>query len=165
MKIGDFGLSISTLSRDETHLTAGGTILGTPAFASPEQLRGDELDVRSDIYSVGATLFYLLCGRAPFEEANVVKLVAKILEQAPPSPRELRSQVPKGLAAVVMRCLAKNRDDRFPTYASLTRELQVLRFDGHHSGYLGTPFHSGSNRFPRPHFCDVAFRSRGASPG
>ena len=126
VKIGDFGLSISTLARDETQLTAGGTILGTPAFASPEQLRGDELDVRSDIYSVGATLYYLLCGRAPFEEANVIRLVTTILEQTPPSPRELRPQVPKGLAAVVMRCLAKKRDDRFPTYASLTRALQVF---------------------------------------
>src|SRR4029453_5283004 len=119
IKVGDFGLSISTLARDETQLTAGGTVLGTPAFASPEQLRGDELDVRSDIYSVGATLYYLLCGRAPFEEANVIRLVTTILEQTPPSPRELRPEVPKGLAGMVMRCLAKKRDDRFPTYASL----------------------------------------------
>jgi serine/threonine protein kinase len=126
IKVGDFGLSISTLARDETHLTAGGTLLGTPAFASPEQLRGDELDVRSDIYSVGATLYYLLCGRAPFEESNVVKLLTTIVEQKPPSPQELRPQVPKGLAAIVMRCLAKNRDGRFEAYASLTRELQAF---------------------------------------
>ena len=143
VKIGDFGLSISTLARDETHLTAGGTILGTPAFASPEQLRGDELDVRSDIYSVGATLFFLLCGRAPFEEANVIKLVAKILEQAPPSPRELRPQVPKGLAAVVMRCLAKNRDARFPTYASLTKELQSFSSTATTPATLGLRFLAG----------------------
>src|SRR5262245_13103788 len=83
VKVGDFGLSISTLARDETHLTALGTIVGTPAFASPEQLRGDELDMRSDIYSVGATLYYLLCGRAPFEESNVIKLITTIVEQNP----------------------------------------------------------------------------------
>jgi eukaryotic-like serine/threonine-protein kinase len=143
VKIGDFGLSISTLARDETQLTAGGTVLGTPAFASPEQLRGDELDVRSDIYAVGASLFYLLCGRVPFEEANVIKLVAKILEQAPPSPRELRPQVPKGLAAVVMRCLAKDRNDRFPTYASLTKELQVLGSMATTPATLGLRFMAG----------------------
>jgi eukaryotic-like serine/threonine-protein kinase len=140
IKVGDFGLSISTLARDETQLTAGGTVLGTPAFASPEQLRGDELDVRSDIYAVGASLFYLLCGRVPFEEANVIKLVAKILEQAPPSPRELRPQVPKGLAAVVMRCLAKDRNDRFPTYASLTRELQFFGSTATNPATLGLRF-------------------------
>ena len=62
--VGDFGLSMTTLARDEQTLTVAGTILGTPGFASPEQLRGDALDVRSDIYSVGATLYYLLTGRA-----------------------------------------------------------------------------------------------------
>jgi serine/threonine protein kinase len=57
VKVGDFGLAISTLARAEIQLTTTGRILGTPAFSSPEQLRGDELDVRSDIYSVGVTLW------------------------------------------------------------------------------------------------------------
>ena len=65
-KIGDFGLSISTAVRTEPALTVTGAFLGTPAFCSPEQLRGDELNARSDLYSVGATLFYLLTGRTPF---------------------------------------------------------------------------------------------------
>jgi serine/threonine protein kinase len=147
VKVGDFGLSISTLARDETHLTAGGTILGTPAFASPEQLRCDELDVRSDIYSVGATLYYLLCGRAPFEESNVVKLLTTIVEQKPPSPRELRPQVPKGLAAIVMRCLAKNRDGRFDAYASLTRELQAFGSTATTPATLGLRFLAGAIDF------------------
>ena len=56
VKVGDFGLSISTLARDGTRLSQTGTIRGTPEFASPEQLRGDQLEVRSDIYAVGATL-------------------------------------------------------------------------------------------------------------
>ena len=59
VKVGDFGLSVSTLARDDSYITASGMIMGTPAFASPEQLRGDQLDVRADIYSVGATLFTL----------------------------------------------------------------------------------------------------------
>src|SRR5262249_38368982 len=64
--IGDFGLSLSTLARATAETI--GSIQGTPGYASPEQLRGEALDVRADIYSVGATLFYLLGGRAPFED-------------------------------------------------------------------------------------------------
>ena len=68
VKIGDFGLSISTLSRDVRFELAQGGFQGTPQFAAPEQLRGEPLDVRADIYAVGATLYYLLTGRPPFEE-------------------------------------------------------------------------------------------------
>ena len=62
--VGDFGLSMATLARDEATLAVASTIMGTPGFASPEQLRGEALDVRSDIYSVGATIYYLLTGKA-----------------------------------------------------------------------------------------------------
>ena len=63
VKVGDFGLSVSSIAHENTQLTMTGAVMGTPAFASPEQLRGDPLGVRSDIYSVGATLYYLLCGK------------------------------------------------------------------------------------------------------
>src|SRR5262249_8934845 len=108
VKVGDFGLSISTTVRTEPTMTAAGTFLGTPAFCSPEQLRGDELNVRSDIYSVGATLFYLLTGRTPFEKKDVVQLLATVLEQQPPSPRKFRPNIPRGLAQVILRCLEKS---------------------------------------------------------
>jgi hypothetical protein len=123
VKVGDFGLSISTLARAERDLTMTGTIFGTPAFASPEQLRGEDLDVRSDIYSVGATLHFLLTGRPPFEEAHLIKLVTMIAQDAPPSLTELRPDVARGLAQIVMHCLAKRRDARVPTYAALAKEL------------------------------------------
>src|SRR5258705_7714779 len=71
--VGDFGLSVATSSRDARGMSPG-IILGTPGFASPEQLRSESLDVRSDIYAVGATLFYLLAGRAPFEDASTTPL-------------------------------------------------------------------------------------------
>ncbi|MCX5684512.1 MAG: serine/threonine-protein kinase, partial [Planctomycetota bacterium] len=79
VKIGDFGLSISTKGRAEPNVTVTGTFLGTPAFSSPEQLRGDELDVRSDIYAVGITLYYLLTGKTPFKADNLVRFVATVL--------------------------------------------------------------------------------------
>src|SRR5678815_5399280 len=103
VKIGDFGLSISVNIRIEPALTAAGAFLGTPAFSSPEQLRGDELNARSDMYSVGATLFYLLTGHMPFEGDNVVQLLATVLEKRPPSPRKFRSNIPNGLARVILR--------------------------------------------------------------
>lgn len=123
VKVGDFGLSISTLSRAESHLTATGTFMGTPSFASPEQLRCEELDVRSDIYSVGATLFYLLTGRAPFEEERLGKLIAAVLERAPDPVRRLRPDLPKGLERVTQRCLQKQPASRFAHYADLRMEL------------------------------------------
>ena len=66
-----------------TYVTVAGTLLGTPEFASPEQLRGDALDVRADIYSVGATLYYLVTGRAPFEDPNLMTVITAVLDRAP----------------------------------------------------------------------------------
>ena len=86
VKVGDFGLSISTIARGESLLTASGSVLGTPAYASPEQLRGEELDVASDLYSVGATLYHLLTGRPPHETPDFVKLITEVLDKTPPSP-------------------------------------------------------------------------------
>jgi eukaryotic-like serine/threonine-protein kinase len=123
VKIGDFGLSISTAVRTEPALTATGAFLGTPAFCSPEQLRGEELNARSDMYSVGATLFYLLTGRTPFEAKNMVQMLATVFEQRAPSPRKLRPDVPAGLAKVVLRCLEKQPGERFKSYADLARAL------------------------------------------
>jgi hypothetical protein len=123
IKIGDFGLSISSAARAEAIITATGTAVGTPAFCSPEQLRGDELNVRSDMYSVGVTLFYLLTGRVPFEGHNIAQLTANVLEKPSPSPRDYRKDIPKGLAGVILRCLAKQPTDRFKSYHDLRRAL------------------------------------------
>jgi uncharacterized RDD family membrane protein YckC len=123
VKIGDFGLSISTAVRTEPALTATGAFLGTPAFCSPEQMRGDELNARSDLYSVGATLYYLLTGRTPFEATNMVQLLATVLEQRAPSPKKFRPEIPEGLAKAVLRCLEKQPGERFKNYADLAQAL------------------------------------------
>jgi uncharacterized RDD family membrane protein YckC len=123
VKIGDFGLSISTAVRTEPALTASGLFLGTPAFCSPEQLRGEELSIKSDMYSVGATLFFLLTGRTPFEAKNMVALLATVLEQRAPSPGTFRAGIPSGLAKAVLRCLEKQPAERFKTYDELRRAL------------------------------------------
>src|SRR6185503_20080157 len=83
VKVGDFGLSISTIARGESLVTASGAVVGTPSYASPEQLRGQELDVRSDIYSVGASLYYLLLGRPPHQAKDLVQLITEVLDKNP----------------------------------------------------------------------------------
>jgi tRNA A-37 threonylcarbamoyl transferase component Bud32 len=123
VKVGDFGLSVSTLAKVDTFVTAHGRIMGTPAYASPEQLRGDTVDVRADIYSVGATLFTLLTDRAPFEGENAVQVVANAVNQEPAPLTGLRRDVPPGLERAVARCLAKEPDGRYADYAALRNAL------------------------------------------
>ena len=123
IKIGDFGLAISTLARDETQVTRDGGIVGTLAFASPEQLRGEPLDVRSDIYSAGATLYYLLAGRQPFADRQSVRLIARVLEEPPPALRTVRRDVPRSLDKIILHCLAKGPADRPESYARLSKLL------------------------------------------
>jgi eukaryotic-like serine/threonine-protein kinase len=120
--VGDFGLSVATSKRG-TSATSPGAILGTPGFASPEQLRGESLDVRSDIYSVGATIFYLLSGRAPFDDQSTTSLMARVATEPPPSLTTLRPELPRRLALVVARCLAKTPGERFPGYPALAAAL------------------------------------------
>lgn len=127
VKIGDFGLSVSTLARGESLLTAAGSVMGTPAYASPEQLRGEELDVRSDIYSVGATLYHLLTGKTPYTATEFVKLITEVLEKQPPAPNSLRPEIPAELSRVVLRCLAKDRKARFQAYGDLREALLPFR--------------------------------------
>jgi hypothetical protein len=124
VKVGDFGLSISTLSRDVRHELATAGFEGTPQFAAPEQLRGEPLDVRADIYAVGATLYYLLTGRPPLDAPDLRELVSKVASEKPASPRVLRRDIPRGLAAVVLRCLAKAPAGRPQSYAELADLLR-----------------------------------------
>lgn len=129
IKIGDFGLSISTEARDDltiTNVTGEGTFLGTPAFASPEQLRGEPLDRRSDIYAVGVTLYYLLTGQTPFSGDNMVQLLATVLDKPAPSLKSLRPDVPEELDALVQRCLQKSPGQRFSGYDALREALLPL---------------------------------------
>ena len=124
VKVGDFGLSISTLARDVHQQLVSSGFEGTPQFAPPEQLRGEPLDVRADIYAVGATLYYLLTGRAPFEASDLRDLFAKVTKEAPVPPRRLRRDIPARLSALVMQCLAKSPADRPSSYPALADALR-----------------------------------------
>ncbi|MEP7308536.1 MAG: protein kinase [Acidobacteriota bacterium] len=124
VKIGDFGLSIPTQAPVATVLTQMGSFHGTPQFSPPERLKGVPQDVRADIYAVGATLYYLLAGQLPFDGTDLMALVTQIATEVPRSPREVVPAVPRKLAAIVLCCLAKDREARPASYAALTEALR-----------------------------------------
>ena len=140
VKVGDFGLSISTLTRDVQHELETTGFQGTPQFAAPEQMRGEPLDVRADIYAAGATLYYLLTGRPPFDAPDLRELVSKVASEKPASPRALRRDVPRGLAAVVLRCLAKAPAARPQSYGELADLLRPYGSAGEVPAPLGARF-------------------------
>jgi uncharacterized RDD family membrane protein YckC len=143
VKVGDFGLSISTLARDVRHELATAGFEGTPQFAPPEQLRGEPLDVRADIYAVGATLYYLLTGRPPFDSRDLRDLVARVTSEAPQSPRRLRPDIPPGLASVVLQCLAKTPAERPASYAALADALRPYSAHAHTPARLSARLAAG----------------------
>src|SRR5262249_55432038 len=103
-------------------LTGEGAILGTPAFMSPEQAAGRSGDVRSDIYSLGATAFFLLTGRPPFQ-GTAMEVIAAHIAIPTPALETVNPDVPSELATVVLRCLGKLPGDRYETVADLDAAL------------------------------------------
>jgi serine/threonine protein kinase len=124
IKIGDFGLSKSLVST-EVNLTQTGTFMGTPSYAAPEQIRGIDLDGRTDIYSVGATIFFLLTGNTPFK-GDAMSVTAQIISDKPPACSSLNQRVPKDLDTVIAKCLEKEPSKRFQTLEEL--KLALLPF-------------------------------------
>lgn len=120
----DFGLA--KLMTGDADVTATGNIVGTPAYMSPEQLRGESLDYRSDVYSLGIILYQMLTGRLPFtggQDSDVIALIYQQLEKAPDRPSQINPEVPVAVEEVVLRALAKNRDDRFASVGDMARAL------------------------------------------
>ena len=127
-KLVDMGLArLEYLGQNERDETATGVTLGTFDYISPEQARNPrDADIRSDIYSLGCTLFFMLTGRAPFPDGNVLqKLLAHQSEPAP-DVREIRPDVPDMLANVIATMLAKQPDERFQTPLDLTAAARVV---------------------------------------
>jgi serine/threonine-protein kinase len=123
-KLLDFGLVKPVAEIPAARLTQDGALSGTPLFMSPEQAQGrDDLDARSDIYSLGAVAYTLLSGRPPFDRQSPLEvIVAHARDEAVP-PSRLRPDVPADLERVVLRCLAKRPEDRFPDAESLEQAL------------------------------------------
>jgi eukaryotic-like serine/threonine-protein kinase len=115
LKVLDFGLakSLDTEDRAGQHVTLAGTICGTPGYLSPEQAAGLPVDARSDLYSVGAVLFTLVCGRRPFAYGDLAREIRAHLRETPPLIRTLRPEASAELEALVARALEKNPADRY----------------------------------------------------
>ncbi|MDX2088082.1 MAG: protein kinase [Kofleriaceae bacterium] len=119
IKVLDFGISKATSAQD-MHLTQTQSLLGTPAYMSPEQMRSARnVDARTDIWSLGTVLYELIEGRKPFEAESFSEMCVKVAVD-PPAPMR---NAPRELANVLMRCLAKTPDQRYPSMAELARDL------------------------------------------
>lgn len=125
VKVGDFGLSRPVDQVEQSRLTQTGLFLGTPVFSSPEQLMGESLDLRADIYALGATLYFLLTGKLPYDADNAVRLIAVVMSGTPTPITTYRADIPPALDAVIMRCLARKREERYADYAALRTALMA----------------------------------------
>jgi serine/threonine-protein kinase len=101
-------------------------VVGTPQYFSPEQARGLQLDGRADLYSLGVTLFKAATGVLPFQGDDWYEIARQHVEDEPPRPRDLNPSISKGLERIILKCLAKDPDDRFPNGEALCTELSLL---------------------------------------
>jgi serine/threonine-protein kinase len=132
VKLVDFGIAKEDRPPgDHSGLTAVSALLGTPEYMSPEQLRSSrDVDCRSDIWSLGATLFFMLTGTAPFEAEHLSDLVERIQHGATPSIRSARPDVPQHLETVLARCLHRDPYGRFKSVGDLAAALSTFRSSG-----------------------------------
>ncbi len=110
VKLGDFGVA-----RFSTQASGSGNLMGTPAYLSPEQIRGSSQDSRSDLFSLGIVLYQMSTGFRPFDGDSVEAVCAQIVSSTPPPPSSYNPTFPRGFDEVVMRCLSKNPEERFPS--------------------------------------------------
>lgn len=119
VKVMDFGLAKS----EDARMTKSGIVMGTPCYMSPEQALGKDVDGRTDIYAMGLVLHEMLTGKVVFEDGNVLERQVK---EVPPKPSDSVEGIPEALDALVMKCLAKNPEERFAATGELVAELRKI---------------------------------------
>jgi hypothetical protein len=122
VKVLDFGIA-KLQDSDVSRLTQTGAVVGTPHYMSPEQCMGQELDGRSDVYSLGVVLFEMLTGRVPFSATTPTAVVVQQVTQAPPAPCSINPGIPEAVEKVILRALEKKREARPQSAEDLSREL------------------------------------------
>jgi methyl-accepting chemotaxis protein len=125
-KLMDFGIA-RPIRRMEPGHTQPGMFVGTPHYSSPEQLAGDEVDHRADIYASGVLLSEMFCGKLPFTGANTMEIYMAQMQQSPIRPSEYWPEIPPELEVVILRCIARSPDDRFQSVADLGAALAAIR--------------------------------------
>jgi eukaryotic-like serine/threonine-protein kinase len=136
VKLADFGLA---KLRDSVQVTKTGSTLGTASYMSPEQIRGENVDTRSDIFSFGVVLYELITGRLPFLAEHEAAVLYCILNEEPPSVKSLRSNVPARLEAIVIKTMQKNRQHRYERADDLLLDLKSVMRDIEAGRVAGRP--------------------------
>jgi len=160
-KVLDFGIAkrmesatAETMAHTATNLTGAGQIIGTPAYMAPEQARGDLLDGRADIFSLGAVLYEAATGRQAFEGGTALDVMVAVATREPPNASVVRADLPADLDDILTRMLAKNRDERFESPRHVADALRGLRHGSDtHSVTIGTlrpPVSAIPNNLPTP---------------
>jgi len=122
-RIMDFGIARSLEGKS---ITGAGVMIGTPDYMSPEQVDGKETDQRSDIYSLGIILYEMVTGQTPFEGDTPFTIGVKHKSETPKDPKELNPQIPDDLGRVILRCLEKEREQRYPNSQELCSDLSAI---------------------------------------
>jgi serine/threonine protein kinase len=123
VKIMDFGLA--RIMQGSAHHTSSSMITGTPLYISPECVRGEGVDHRSDIYSLGAAFFHMITGRPPFE-GKPMEVITKHLDEKPPDARSFRPDIPESAAKIINRMIRKDKEERYGEYKTLIRDLEKM---------------------------------------
>ena len=147
VKLLDFGLAQAAA---ETRLTETGRQPGTAAYMSPEQVRGEEVDPRTDLWALGALLYEILSGERPFEGTRRTAILHAVLHEEPPPVAERRPEIPGGLAKVVHRCLEKSSEKRYPSAEALRDDLGAVAAEEPLASNGAQPLpNTGRDRVPR----------------
>jgi len=125
-KLMDFGIA-RPIRRGTPDFTQPGTFVGTPNYSAPEQLAGEEVDQRADIYASGVLMCEMFCGKLPYSGSNTLEIYVAQMQQAPVKPSEYWPEIPPPLEAIILRCLSRAPADRFASANDLALALSVLR--------------------------------------
>jgi Protein kinase domain len=136
VKVVDFGIAKAVLD-ERNHgedLTQAGAILGTAKYLAPEQVEGDTVDARTDIYSLGVVLYEMACGQPPFQGGNDLATALKHVREDPRRPRQIRAGISRTLEATILKAMARNPSDRFLSASEFATALRIVQREGVHAG-------------------------------